>query len=50
MRGQPNGLYSVGLPTDFIFSAGTSTRAHIAILFGIGMAAVLGIGLFLAHT
>lgn len=49
VRGDPDGLYSVGLSTDFIFNAGTSTRRHIAILFGIGMAAALGIGLFLAH-
>jgi putative nucleotidyltransferase with HDIG domain len=50
VRGQPAGIYSVGLPTDFIFNAGTSTRTQIALLFGVGMAAVLGIGLFLAHV
>ena len=49
VRDQAVGLYSVGLPTEFIFSAGTTTRTQIALLFGVGMAAVLGIGLYLAH-
>jgi putative nucleotidyltransferase with HDIG domain len=49
LRGQAVGLYSVGLPTDFIFSAGSATRTQVALLFGIGMAAVLGMGLFVAH-
>jgi putative nucleotidyltransferase with HDIG domain len=49
VRDQAVGLYSVGLPTDFIFSAGSATRTQIALLFGIGMAAVLATGLFVAH-
>ena len=49
VRGQAVGLYSVGLPTDFIFSAGSTTRTQVALLFGVGMAAVLGIGFYLAH-
>jgi putative nucleotidyltransferase with HDIG domain len=49
VRGRAVGLYSVGLPTDFIFSAGSATRTRVALLFGIGMAAVLGIGFYLAH-
>lgn len=49
VRGQAVGLYSVGLPTDFIFSAGSATRTQVALLFGLGMAAVLGIGFYLAH-
>ncbi len=49
VRGRAVGLYSVGLPTDFIFSAGIATRTRVALLFGIGMAAVLGIGFYLAH-
>ena len=49
MRGQAVGIYSVGLPTEFLFNAGTTTRTQIAILFGISMALVLGIGLFMAH-
>ncbi len=49
IRNQVVGLYSVGLPTNFIFSAGNTTRLQILILFGIGMAAVLGIGLYLTQ-
>lgn len=49
VRGQAVGLYSVGLPTDFIFSAGSTTRTQVAVLFGIGMAAVLIMGLIVAH-
>jgi HAMP domain-containing protein len=49
VRDQAVALYSVGLPTDFIFSAGNATRGRIALLFGVGMAAVMGIGLLLAH-
>lgn len=49
VRDQAVGLYSVGLPTEFMFSAGATTRTQVALLFGVGMAAVLGIGLFLAH-
>ncbi len=50
VRGRPVGIYSVGLPTDFIFNAGASTRTQIALLFGLGMAAVLAVGLILAHV
>jgi putative nucleotidyltransferase with HDIG domain len=50
VRDQAVAIYSVGLPTDFIFSAGNATRGRVAILFGIGMAAVMGIGLILAHV
>ncbi|MCH8815119.1 MAG: HD domain-containing protein [Chloroflexi bacterium] len=49
VRDHAVGLYSVGLPSDFIFSAASATRTQIALLFGISMAAVLGIGFFLAH-
>jgi putative nucleotidyltransferase with HDIG domain len=49
VRDQAVALYSVALPTDFMFSAGSTTRTQIALLFGVGMAAVLGIGLYLAH-
>jgi putative nucleotidyltransferase with HDIG domain len=49
VRDQAVGLYSVGLPTEFIFNAGATTRTQVALLFGIGMAAVMGIGLILAH-
>ena len=50
VRDQAVALYSVGLSTDFIFSAGATTRTHVALLFGVGMAAVMGIGLALAHV
>ncbi|MCH7522536.1 MAG: HD domain-containing protein [Chloroflexi bacterium] len=49
VRDQAVGLYSVGLPTEFMFSAAATTRTQIALLFGVAMAAVLGIGLYLAH-
>jgi putative nucleotidyltransferase with HDIG domain len=49
VRDQAVGLYSAGLPTEFIFNAGSTTRTQVALLFGIGMAAVMGIGLVLAH-
>jgi putative nucleotidyltransferase with HDIG domain len=49
VREQVVGLYSVGLPTDFIFNAGNETRTQVMLLFGAGMAAVLGIGLYLTH-
>ena len=49
LRGQVVGLYSVGLPTNFIFNAGRDTQRNAMLLFGVGMAAVLGIGLYLTH-
>ena len=49
IRGQTIGVYSVGLPTDFIFSAGHTTRTQVALLFGLGIMAVLAIGFFVAH-
>jgi putative nucleotidyltransferase with HDIG domain len=49
LRGEGVGLYSVALPTDFIFNAGNTTRTQVAVLFGLGIAAVLAIGLYLAH-
>jgi putative nucleotidyltransferase with HDIG domain len=49
VRDQVVGLYSVGLSTDFIFSAGALTRVQMALVFGIGMAAVLAVGFLLAR-
>jgi putative nucleotidyltransferase with HDIG domain len=49
VRDQVVGLYSVGLSTDFIFSAGTTTRMQMALLFGVGVTAVLAVGLVLAR-
>jgi putative nucleotidyltransferase with HDIG domain len=49
VRNQVVALYSVGLSTDFIFSAGALTRLQMALVFGTGMAAVLAMGFLLAH-
>lgn len=49
VRNRIVGLYSVGLSTNFIFSAGNTTRTRVVILFGIGMAAVLAVGFYLTH-
>jgi putative nucleotidyltransferase with HDIG domain len=49
LRGQAVGLYSVGLSTDFIFNQGSNTRTKVMLLFGVGIAFVLGIGLYLTH-
>jgi putative nucleotidyltransferase with HDIG domain len=48
LRGKTAAVYSVALPTDFIFSAGNNTRTQVAVLFGIGIVSVLAIGFFLA--
>ncbi len=49
VRDQVVGLYSVALPTDFIFDAGATTRLQVMVLFGIGMAAAIAVGLFITH-
>ncbi|HEY5626081.1 MAG TPA: HD domain-containing phosphohydrolase [Dehalococcoidia bacterium] len=49
VRDQIVGLYSVALPTDFIVDAGASTRIQVMILFGIGMALVIGTGFYITH-
>jgi putative nucleotidyltransferase with HDIG domain len=49
VRDQAVGLYSVGLSSHYIFSAGSLTRLQMSIVFGLGMGAVLAIGLFLAR-
>jgi HAMP domain-containing protein len=43
-------LYSVALPSDFIFTAASTTRWQLGLIFGLGMAAVLGIGFFLSRS
>lgn len=43
------GLYSVALPTNFILSAGTTTRLQLSTIFGAAMACVLVLGYFLAQ-
>jgi putative nucleotidyltransferase with HDIG domain len=49
VRDQAVGLYSVGLASDFIFNAGSLTRLQMALVFGLGVVAVLAIGLLLAR-
>lgn len=49
VSGEAVALYSVALPSDFIFDAGNSSRLQMVIIFGLGMAAILAIGLFLAR-
>jgi HAMP domain-containing protein len=50
VQGAPIGTYSVALPTEFILQAQGDTRWKMAFLFGLGMAAVLGIGLSIARA
>ena len=44
------GYYSVALPSDFIFAAANDTRWTMTLVFGLGMAATLIVGLFLARS
>ncbi|TMB98712.1 MAG: HAMP domain-containing protein [Chloroflexi bacterium] len=48
--GEPAGLYSAALSTDFIFSAAGSSRWQMALLFSAGMLAVLLVGWVLSRT
>jgi putative nucleotidyltransferase with HDIG domain len=43
------GLYSVSLPTNFILSAGATTRTSMSIVFGMAISAVLIIGYLVAR-
>jgi putative nucleotidyltransferase with HDIG domain len=49
VRNEVVGLYSAALPTNFIFSAANATRTQIVIVFGVGIAAVIAVGLYLTH-
>lgn len=49
VRDQIVGIYSVALPSDFIFDAGAATRTKVVVLFGLGMAAVIAVGLYITH-
>jgi HAMP domain-containing protein len=44
LQGKEIGAYSVALPADFIMQAQSDTRWKMALLFGLGMAAILGVG------
>ncbi|MEX1195524.1 MAG: HD domain-containing phosphohydrolase [Dehalococcoidia bacterium] len=50
VEGQSVGYYSAALPSDFIFDAATDTRWQITLIFGAGMAMVLGIGILVARS
>ena len=49
LQGKEIGAYSVALPADFIMHAQSDTRWKMALLFGLGMAAILGVGLFVSR-
>ena len=46
VQGKEIGTYSVALPADFIIQAQSDTRWKMALLFGLGMAAILAIGFY----
>jgi HD-GYP domain-containing protein (c-di-GMP phosphodiesterase class II) len=50
VQGRAVGYYSAALSSDFIFSPGTSAPWKMTLLFGVGMAGVLGVGLLLASS
>jgi len=50
VRNQVVGLYSVALPTQFIFQAGSVTRWQMSAVFAVAMLLVLVIGYLLAHA
>jgi len=50
LQGKEVGAYSVALPADFIMQAQSDARWKMALLFGLGMAAILAIGLFVSRA
>ncbi|HEY8171613.1 MAG TPA: HD domain-containing phosphohydrolase [Dehalococcoidia bacterium] len=50
LRGEAAGYYSVGLPSDFIFTAQSSTRTQMAALFTVAMLAALILGWGIARS
>lgn len=50
VQGKEIGTYSVALPADFILHAQSDTRWKMALLFGIGMAAILAIGFYISRA
>ena len=50
VQGKELGTYSVALPADFILQAQSDTRWKMALLFGIGMAAILAIGFYISRA
>jgi methyl-accepting chemotaxis protein len=49
VQGKEIGAYSVALPTDFILQAQSNTRWEMALLFGLGMAAILAVGFYVSR-
>jgi putative nucleotidyltransferase with HDIG domain len=49
VRQRAVGLYSVSLPTNFILSAGATTRVKMSAIFGVAISAVLVIGYLVAR-
>jgi putative nucleotidyltransferase with HDIG domain len=50
IRGEPVGYYSVGLPSSFIFSAQSTTRTQMVLLFAGTMLCALLLGWLIART
>ncbi len=50
LQGKEIGAYSVALPADFIMQAQSDARWKMALLFGLGMAAILAVGLFISRA
>jgi Double sensory domain of two-component sensor kinase len=50
LQGKEIGVYSVALPADFIMQAQSDARWKMALLFGLGMAAILAVGLFISRA
>jgi putative nucleotidyltransferase with HDIG domain len=49
IRGERAGWYSIGLPSEFLFSAHTATRQQMVLLFGSAIAATLAAGYLIAQ-
>jgi HAMP domain-containing protein len=50
LQGTEIGAYSVALPADFIMQAQSDARWKMALLFGLGMAAILAVGLYISRA
>lgn len=50
VRGEPVAYYSIGLPSSFIFTAQSTTRMQMVVLFSIAMAGTLLVGWIVART
>jgi putative nucleotidyltransferase with HDIG domain len=50
LGGETAGYYSVGLPSDFIFTAQSSTRTQMTLLFTVAMLAALALGWIISRS